>query len=87
MTIDGEKYQPNCMLAHDLVNRFAVIVGYCDLLLEEVSEDPKRSRRLLVMRDVARSAAEKLVDDGCRLMGSAQPPLARSTSLGEREGI
>lgn len=71
MTLNGEKYQPNCMLAHDLVNRFAVIVGYCDLLLEEASEDPKRSRRLLLMRDVASSSAEKLIDHWCRLTGVA----------------
>ena len=62
MKSDGELFQPNAMLAHHLINRFAVIVGYCDLMLQETPADPERSRRLHLMRDIANSAAEELVE-------------------------
>jgi hypothetical protein len=31
-------YQPDCPLAHDLINQLAVIVGQCDLLVEKTPE-------------------------------------------------
>jgi len=69
---DGTKYQPSCMLAHHIVNRLAVIVGYCDLLAEELSaeepdKDSKRGKRLRIMRDIANSTAEELSQHQCRV--------------------
>jgi len=61
MKSDSELFQPNAMLAHQLINRFAVIVGYCDLMLQDTPGDPEHSRRLHLMRDIANSAAEELV--------------------------
>jgi len=63
------------MLAHDLVNRMSVIVGYCDLSEEEPKDESKRS-----IRKIAQSAAEELQDHLCHLdaltrIGGAQASL------------
>jgi hypothetical protein len=55
------------MLAHHLINRLTVIVGYCDLLAQEAPEDSERSRRLLQMREIATSAAEEIGQHECEL--------------------
>jgi len=36
---DLGKYQPSCLLAHELVNKLSVVVGYCDLLRDHVPDD------------------------------------------------
>jgi len=60
-------FVPGCMLAHDLINRLAVIVGYCDLLVEEDdSNDAKQQKRLNVMREIAVSTVEELRLHHCK---------------------
>lgn len=69
--VNGGTLQPPCMLAHHLINRLSVIVGYCDLLIEESSKapspDPKGARRLMTMREIAGTAAEELIQHQCRV--------------------
>jgi hypothetical protein len=60
-------YQPNCMLAHGLINRLSIIVGYCDLLTDEEPEDSVCHDRLLKIREIANTAAEELGEHQCRL--------------------
>lgn len=60
-------YQPNCRLAHDVINRLSVIVGYCDLLADETPEGSDCRKRLLTIRDLARLAATDLTEHQCRL--------------------
>ncbi len=55
------------MLAHQLINRMSMIVGFCDLLAEEAPESPECLRRLRQMRDIAASAAEELSRHECEL--------------------
>lgn len=66
-------YQPSCMLAHQLINRLTVIVGFCDLLEGEALETPECLRRLRQMREIASSAAEELIRHQCRLDAVTQP--------------
>ena len=80
MKSNGDTYESHCRLAHDMINRFAVIVGYCDLLLEEPPADPKLSKRLLLMRKIAKSAAGELVQRECPFGGSAPKSVARQES-------
>ena len=73
-------YQPSCMLAHQLINRLSVIVGFCDLLAEEALEAPECLRRLRQMREIASSAAEELVRHQCRLDAMVQPELTKDAA-------
>ncbi len=84
MESNGEIYESHCMLAHDMINRFAVIVGYCDLLLEQPPADPKVSKRLLLMREIAKSAAGELIQRECPFGSSAQKVVTRQESQQRR---
>jgi hypothetical protein len=65
--------QPSCALAHDLINRLSVIVGYCDLLAEATAEDCERQKRVLLIGEIARSAAKQLGGHKCKLELLARP--------------
>lgn len=58
----SERHQPVCMVAHDLVNKLSAIVGHCDLLIEITERDPEYARRLTLIRDIAKAAAEELAE-------------------------
>lgn len=60
-------YQPTCMLAHELINKLTVIVGFCDLLSAEVAVGTKDATRLTVIHDIAKSMAKELTDRQCEL--------------------
>ena len=60
-------YQPSCMLAHDVINRLSVIVGYCDLLADETPEGSDCRKRLLTIRNLAKLAAADLTEHQCQL--------------------
>jgi hypothetical protein len=64
---DLGKYQPSCILAHELVNRLSVIVGYCDLLADEAPEDTKCLKRLNAIRCIAKTMADDLTKHQCQL--------------------
>ena len=75
--VDLGKYQPNCILAHELVNKLSVIVGHCDLLTEHVSEDARLLKRLLTIREIAKSMAKDLNDHQCHLDAMAKAAARR----------
>lgn len=52
--------EPKPDFAHILISKLSVIVGQCDLLIEELPEDSEHKDRLLAIRDVAHSAAEDI---------------------------
>ena len=65
-----DKHQPACFLAHVLINKLAVIVGYCDLLIEKVGEqDAECAKRLRSIHELAKSAAQTLSNHQCELSG------------------
>ena len=60
MKSKGDRHQPACMAAHDLVNKLAAIVGHCDLLIEVTEQGTESARRLALIRDIAESAVKEL---------------------------
>ena len=62
------KYELDCPLAHDLINKLSVIVGTCDLLVEKAPEDSPALPQMLLIRNVARSMAADLGQFQCDLV-------------------
>jgi len=62
------KYQLDCPLAHDLINKLTVIVGTCDLLVERTPENSPSLAQMLMIRNVARSMATDLGQLQCDLV-------------------
>ena len=60
-------YQPLCLLSHDVINKVSVIIGNCDLLTKEAVDGSEEARRLLLIRDVAKSIAEQLNQHHCEI--------------------
>lgn len=56
---------PICPLAHNLLGKLTVIVGYCDLLLERESVDSESLHHLRLIRQAARSMGTELQDHQC----------------------
>jgi Na+/citrate or Na+/malate symporter len=54
------RYQSVFIVAHDLANKLAVIVGHCDLLREITEEGTDYAKRLALIRDTAEAAAKDL---------------------------
>jgi hypothetical protein len=60
-------YQPDCPLAHDLINKLAVIVGQCDLLVEKTPKDSPLLKQTLLVRDLAKAVGSELGQLQCDL--------------------
>jgi len=50
------------MVAHDMVNKLAAIVGHCDLLSEMTEQGTEYAKRVAVIRDIAESAVKELTE-------------------------
>ena len=46
--------------AHELINQLSLIVGHCELLKEDLPQNPKYLHRLSLIQDVARSMCKDL---------------------------
>jgi hypothetical protein len=57
-----------CSLACELIDKLTVIVGNCDLLREEMEAGSAESRRLELIRGMAREIAKELGGCQCRLL-------------------
>lgn len=60
-------YQPDCPLAHLLINKLSTVVGNCDLVLEGLAKDSPLLPRMTLVRDTARSMAADLAKFQCEL--------------------
>lgn len=60
-------YHPSCFLAHDLVNRLSVVVGYCNLLEDETLENLVRHQYLRSIRELAKTMADDLNRHQCQI--------------------
>ena len=58
---------PACLLAHDLVNKLAVIIGYCELLDKNVELGSECAKRLVLIRKVAEVMAEEVNQHQCEI--------------------
>lgn len=61
------KYRPSCFLAHEHINKLAVIVGRCELLRDSTDESSELSKALLGIRELAQSMADELKQHQCEL--------------------
>jgi hypothetical protein len=57
-----------CLLAHNLNNRLAIILGECDLIAEHVA-DPECSARLVVIRTTVKAMAQEVRRHECPIAG------------------
>ncbi len=62
------KPQPECPLAHKLINKLSVVVGSCDLLVESAPEDSPLLSRIILIRNTAQSMAADLAEFECDLV-------------------
>jgi len=56
----GADHQPNCMMAHTLINKMSVIIGHCDLMAEQEQMGSPQRTHLGLIRDIARTMTEEL---------------------------
>jgi signal transduction histidine kinase len=77
--IVGE-HLPACVLAHELLNKLSVIVGYCDLLEEDARLDPKAQVQVGAIRNVALKMAEYLNTHQCALETAAREEARKSVA-------
>jgi hypothetical protein len=55
------------LLAHELVNKLSVVVGYCDLLRDHVPDDSPGQVLLRKIREMAKTMAEELNAHQCSI--------------------
>lgn len=63
-------YEPECPMAHDLVNRLSALIGHCDLMIDAVSGDSKLLKNLSVIRNIANGMAKELNEFQCELVNA-----------------
>jgi hypothetical protein len=63
-------------LAHDLVNKLAVIIGNCDLLDKQVETGTETAKRLSLIRNVAQGMANELNQHQCKLSEAIRKDVA-----------
>lgn len=56
------QHQPECPLAHKLINKLSAVIGNCDLIMEKTPEDSPMLQRMLLIRDTAKSMAADLAE-------------------------
>lgn len=73
-------HQSMCSLSHQILNKLSVIIGSCDLLMEDLEEsanpDAQTIRRLEMVRDVARELGEEVKERRCVLESEMRIALA-----------
>ena len=70
--VDLGKYQPSCMLAHELINKMAVIIGYCDLMDDQAPTDSNYRKRLGIIRGLANNMVVELRRHQCNIRKIAE---------------
>jgi hypothetical protein len=61
-------YEPECPLAHALINKLSAMVGHCDLLRQEMPEDSPVVERIVLVQGLAKSMAADLAEFQCELI-------------------
>ena len=77
------EYQPDCPLAHDLINKLAVIVGHCELLVEKTPENSPLFKQAVIVRDLAKGVGSELGQLQCdlaRLRTSRSLPAVKAST-------
>lgn len=59
-SMEKEYQEPPGLTVHELINKMSIILGYCDLLLEEAKVGSRAAKRLYLIRNVAQNLVEGL---------------------------
>jgi hypothetical protein len=84
---NAERLQPVCIVAHNLVNKLSAIIGVGDLLRENAEEGTESAKRLVMIHELATSAAKELTDHLQELqngMPAVEKPVLVSANLPTR---
>ena len=73
-------YEPACLLAHRMVDKLSVIVGYCELASGEVEPGSDCAKRLDLIQDTAAEMAKELSVHQCRLSEAVRSMVDQRTS-------
>jgi hypothetical protein len=60
--MDKSRHEPECMLAHQLIDKLANIVGHCDLLGGDMGGEMRFAYRVNIIQKAARKLTAELVD-------------------------
>ena len=65
------KNAPSCLLSHAALNKLSVIIGSCDLALQQMkaskARQPQTERRVAVVREMAWELVNQMREYGCQL--------------------
>ena len=70
--MEKSPHEPECMLAHELIDKLANLIGHCDLLSEEMEAGLRFANRVGVIQNAARKLVRDLIEHQRRL--SEVPP-------------
>jgi hypothetical protein len=72
---------PQCTLAHDLNNYLSVVIGRCELLVDQASKDAQVAWHSAVILDVARKMADLIRRSTCEMrnLETLPTPTTRGT--------
>jgi len=62
MSSKRERHRSVYTVAHHLINQLSAITGHCDLLIEQTEQCTEYARRLALIRQIAETAAQELVE-------------------------
>lgn len=69
--IKGNGNTPTCLLSHTFLNKLSVIIGSCDIALEQMKIDntteTQAQRRVIVVRQMAWELVAEVREHGCEL--------------------
>jgi hypothetical protein len=76
----AQRHQPARMDADKLINELSIIVGNCDLLIQNTEPNSEHTRRLVVIRDMADTVRKELVEHQRQLEAEMRKPGTQKAS-------
>ena len=74
--------EPACLLAHELVNKVSIIIGFCELLVSDPT-GPKSAERLETIHNTAKGMAERINAHQCRLAAAIRKNVSGATKTSD----
>jgi len=72
MASKAERHAPACTVSHQVLNKLSIIIGNCDLLIEKTEQGTEYAKRLGVIREVAITTVNELVEHQRQLEAAVQ---------------
>jgi hypothetical protein len=76
----AQRHQPACIDADKLINELSIIIGNCDLLIQNTEPDSEQTRRLVVIRDMADTVRKELVEHQRQVEAEMRKPGTQKAS-------